>query len=125
MFLDPEAPAGDSVVTDKGGSGRSKETPAPAGSARVSSVGERPGYRARGAGPGVRPGSSLRAPPARTPPARAPPRPHLSGGRALLPPPSRPRGPSWAAPSLLAVVVVAVRAGSSGPKHFTIALQNC
>lgn len=41
---------------------RRKETPAPLDLARVSSVGQRPGYLGRGSRAGVRPGSSLRTP---------------------------------------------------------------
>lgn len=88
-------------------------TLAPLASARVSSVGERAGCRRSRAS--VRLGSSLCTP------ARQRERTGLSDPGAFLPFQAdlgrrgRP----------VVAVAAAVRAGSSGPKHFTIALQNC
>lgn len=117
MPLDPEAcgglPARDSMALDRVDRERRKVTLAPLASARVSSVGERAGCRV-GPGPECVPGrrSALRpgCETARSQRSGCAPTPQADLCRRGRP---------------VAAVVAAVRAGSSGPKHFTIVLQNC
>lgn len=98
------------MVTDKGGSG---ETEGDAGACRL---------RTHVSAAWAKDQATVRVCPGLVclPGRRSAPQP----ARALLPPSPKQTLAVVGRP-VVAVVVVALRAGSSGPKHFTIALQNC
>lgn len=116
MPLDPEvrrrAPARGSVALDKGGSGENE------GEAHVSAVCRKCRLLCRSRA-SVRPGSSLCTP------ARLRDCTSLGDPGAPTPPPRPSQADLGRRGRPVAAVVAAVRAGSSGPKHFTIVLQNC